>query len=221
MFYKKRLFTIGIIMLLSILLIVPTVYANEITHKESGGISVVADEQHVKLANELKGAEISYGDFIETVLPEALNYMPDEIKEQAFNTQMNWNDINVKDDFYSEPDNSEKLPQIYIGSEANCDVGSGKISYDAGSRVWLPNPYYRIPYMEVTVWLEDENEVIVPGTVKFESDTNCYKITDGGDYLDPAPGYYRVHSVHNSLLPAGYTPQTHHVELITDWYSYP
>jgi len=116
------------------------------------------------------------------------------------------------------PDSSQSgiTPQqvIFVGHESNISPGQ-TIDFDSGSRVWLPYPTYRIPYMSVFSTLEREGVGIVAS--EFKSDTNTYGVSASGSYSDPPSDNYRTVGYHYGDYPPNHVPPSYSTLTSTSW----
>lgn len=182
----------------------------------------VANEKQLELLNKLKGTNITHGELIETIFPEAIKKVPPKVKELMYKTPVDWSaegkpSIEIKA-YPSNKTSSDSISPtqqvLLVLGESNLSIGN-PIEYDSGSRVWLPNPYFRIPYMAVESFLERQNYGYVHFC--FNEDYDCYEISAGDRYYEPPSGYYRTQGVHWGEAPPGFNPPTYSGTSATGW----
>lgn len=192
------------------------------THRHSFS----ANEEQLEMINQLWGQDITIGEFLEKVMPKALVDAPEEMNEHRYATKMNWPDrpdplseveghsTGVAKAFKSSFESTSLLPILVSGS-SDMDAEWPDIDFSSSTRVLLPHPWYKLPYMAVysNLWYED-------GTLKdidFDDGYNVYKVEASGTYSTSTAGDYRVTGVESGTYPPGYIPPGYAGITETDW----
>jgi len=194
---------------------------------KNGYYEAVASAEQLKTLNQLYGKEITYGELIQAVYPEALDYIPEKTKQEMYQTPVEWasgedgSKSKTNDGASLRKENSDigALAIITIGHESNISKDSTGIDYDSGSRVWTPHPWYRIPKMSVISNLERSGGGFVAS--RFATGTNVYAISAAGRYSNPTNGSYRTVGQHWGEYPVGYEPPTYSNITYTSWITVP
>ncbi|MCW7073743.1 MAG: hypothetical protein OCU20_07690 [Methanophagales archaeon] len=144
--------------------------------------SISANEEQLKIIEQLWGQEITIGEFMEKVIPEVLEDTPEEIAEYLYATKMIWPDpfdppqTGMTRAFKAAPESTDIQPKfiIVVHTDSDMDAEWPDIDFSSWSRVWLPHPWYRLPYMSVSssLWYQD-------GSLKdfeFDDGSNVYKM---------------------------------------------
>jgi hypothetical protein len=173
------------------------------------GHSFTANEEQLKIINELDGKDITEGEFLEMVFPEALADMPKETKDFLY-TKPHKGTVTNEDiaSAQQSPDGMKAMaaligivvhPESYIDQ----DIFTAKLSFKSDSQVWLPYPWFTMPYMSVASELRRDNNVIYGFDYK-----NAYNVyyVKAGYSLYVTPGYYKTKGGHIAQAPPGYWP---------------
>lgn len=209
----KRKITILVMILCVSLIVASAVFAQETTVPEGGHFKATADEKQLEMLNRMYNTDISFGGLIEAVFPEALKHIPEQSLAIMHNTKLVWPDQET-------PSSSETTARLVIsvGHESNIRPGQ-TINYDSGSRVWLPTPFYRIPYMAVLSTLERQGVGIVSSVLEF--DTDVYGVSASGSLSNPPAANYRTVGYHTGTFPPNYNPPGYTVTTLTPWRAAP
>lgn len=191
------------------------------------GHSISANEEQLEIMNQLVGQDITIGEFYEKVIPEVLEDMPEEIAEHLYATKMIWPDPSMppKGEDHSQavvtkafkPASDTEQPKLIILTRhySKMEAEWPDIDFKSWSRVWLPHPWYRLPYMAVWSGLYYQD-----GGLKdfdFDDGYNVYKVEASGSYSTSTAGNYRVIGQHSGTHPPGYEPPGYYVITPTDW----
>jgi len=191
--------------------------------------SISANEEQLEIINQLVGQDITIGEFMEKVFPEVLEDMPEEIAKNLYATEMIWPNPSeplrgedhsqavVTKAFKPASEYTEVQPKfiIVVRHYSKMDSEWPDIDFKSWSRVWLPHPWYRLPYMAVWSGLYYED-----GSLKdfdFDDGYNVYKVEASGSYSTSTAGKYRVIGQHYGTYPPGYEPPGYYVITPTDW----
>lgn len=212
MINKKIIILVTVLCLL--LFTTSVVFAQDITAPKGGHFEVTADAKQLETLNSLYKTDISFGELIEAVYPETLEYIPEQELKNMYNTKVIWTSQDTPSDSETTAQQADSKSAILVGHESNLSTGQ-TIKFDSGSRVWSPNPYYRIPYMTVLTTLVREGTGIVASA--FKGDSNVYQISASGSYSNPPSDNYQTIGVHVGTYPSGYIPSSYSVESHSSW----
>jgi len=123
------------------------VLAQDITTPKGGHFKVTADAKQLETLNSLYNTDISFGELIEAVYPETLEYIPEQELKNMYNTKIIWPSQDTPSSSQTtaqKADIKDSKSVIIVGHESNLSTGH-TIDFDSGSRVWSPSPYYIIP----------------------------------------------------------------------------
>jgi len=190
--------------------------------------SISASEEQLEMINLLVGQNITIGEFMEKVFPEVLEDMPEEIAKNLYATEMIWPSSSeplkgenqsqavVTKAFKPASERTEVQPKfiILVIHASYMDPEWPNIDFGSWSRVVLPHPWYRLPYMAVSssLWYEG-NEIV---DIEFEDGENAYKVEASGSYSAKKAGNYSVIGVHWGEYPPGYYPPAYLYTTQTD-----
>lgn len=172
--------------------------------------SFTATSKQLEKIEELWGKDISRGEFLKIAFPEAVDKMSSKAIEELNNTKMIWPDPkkNIKSTAESRSTTKDIEAISYvIGHESNIKVDEStnpnSIDFDSGSRVWLPTPYSRIPFMDVLtcLWKNDNLQSSV-----YDYGENVNSVSASGKWPVTSSGAFQVTGTHNGILPEGQTP---------------
>lgn len=213
---KCKKIMILVVMLCVSLLTAPFAFAQDTTASQGGHFKAVADERQLETLNSLYNTDISFGELIETVYPEALKHIPEPALKDMYNTKVIWPDEDTRSSIETTSQQADINPRqvILVGHESNISAGQ-TINFDSGSRVWLPTPFYRIPYMSALSTLERQGVGIVASALEF--DTDIYGISASGSYRNPPSGNYRTVGYHAGTYPPNHTPPGYSKTTATGW----
>lgn len=179
---------------------------------------IIANEDQLMIANNLinaKSKDLTVGEFLENVFPEIYNNRKKNLSSELF-------DVLNGMPFFSDDNDEEmspKTPYVTVGHASKRKLLSNGIEYESGSRVWLPNPWYKIPYMSAISYLKNSNGVIVSMVAR--DNYNVHEIVAKLPVPVNAPtGTYRVEGVHQGTYPAGISPPTYHTTTWTSWFNW-
>lgn len=216
-FKRKRMVTF-MMSLAFVLLMASTAFAqNTVITVEGNHKRIVADAEHLEILNKLHGTKISVGEVIKAVFPEAIEDIPDSTLKNMSKIPMNWGTNANKEQELGDSNlqsvvNADSV--IFVGHESNLDPGD-PTDFDSGSRVWLPNPYFRLPFMSVLSYLLREDNVIVASN--YDYDYNVYEISTSASYYNPQSASYCAYGEHYGEAPPGYTPSTYYSFTNSGW----
>ena len=182
--------------------------------------TVITEKERLELANELWGTDITYGEYIQQLFPEAYNKCPDQATKEYYNMKVAWMDPSTKN---SESEktftaSSENTKTIYFGAaDSDLSFTGSKITYKTWQRMVLPTPFTKISSMTILthLWRDDGDEEIVG--VKYKQGSNVYKLEAKGTYSYSSPAYYCVIGQYSGVYPAGTTPQSYNGVDSTGW----
>ncbi len=145
---------------------------------EPNGYSITfpePNERQLKMIEKLYGRNITLGEYIEKVHSEVREGIPKNVKKKLYATKIVWpnppefNQENIHSDTvvsrFTKIDEGDKITinswyPIVIAHGSGLDASWPSITYNSWSRVILPHPWYKLPYMAVYSYLwykKDEN----------------------------------------------------------------
>ncbi len=161
----------------------------------------------------------SLGKLVEAVYPEALEYVPEKELQNLYKEPMVWTSDEIANGSIqtTAQTDSDYAAQLALFVEHKSDLSTGhRVDYESSSRVWLPHPWYRLPYMVVVSMIEREGDGFTSSAIDSGSNTNI--VSAEGVYFNPPSGNYRTIGTHNGTHSLGYTPLTYAVGSFTPWY---
>lgn len=179
---KSRVF--GLVLVL--LLMATMVFAQEYNIK---GVNIeVTSEVNAErfaIANELYGQDITIGELLEKVFPDALESrkrnLPPDVYEKLNSEPMVWE---AENDIAPTSEVIGHISYIYSGNPIN---------FNSGSRVWLPTPWTTVPYMSALSTLTREGSF---QAASFREGFWVYEISAAGTRPNPPSGRYTVTGNH-------------------------
>jgi len=185
------------------------------------GHSFTASEEQLKVYNELKGEHITTGEFLEKVFPDALNSMSESTKEYIY--QQPLTDSDNQNTGLSTNDQTEGqqlldgLPLIVVHPESSLNqrLFSMTVDFESNNRVWLPNPWYTIPYMSFASDLEKDNGITY--ALDYKDGYNVYEMKAGFAYTVLSSGNYKTTGGHIAEVGPLYIPPVQTYFTDTGW----
>lgn len=171
--------------------------------------------------NEMGGKEVSAGEYLEVVDPDAFSALPDDQKAQFYAMKV------------TVPDLSQDVAKTSAKDEATGDTS--RITYEVYHTVDLA------PILGGINWFANSRascifpDMHVTAQLFYSSDRSSWSEVDSGsdsgiwtNFVEtlkvkwlPSEGYYKVASTHYGTYPAGATPQTYFRALVTGSMPYP
>lgn len=195
---KNRILVVLILTLCISLIFSTSIFAQNESNTNSQNSRMVADSDQIKILQNLYNKDISYGELVEKVYPDALERISEKVLQNMYNTKVNWKKENppsiVSTSTFADEstDNSLRAPIIIEeGIEHNSSVvkGSGYIAYNSRSTVVQPFGLV-MPYMAVFSMLIQDGE----GPVASVLDTGgpTFQVFASDFYYSPLSGrsYY-------------------------------
>lgn len=181
----------------------------------------LTDEEKIELANKLWGTDITYGEYIEQVFPDAYEKSPDTPTKTFYDMKVIWMDPSAevsesKQIFTATGEDTKSVPYLGV-ADSELSYASSKITYKTWQRMVLPTPYTRIPSMTILthLWRDNGNTEIIG--IKYAQGSNVYSLEAKNTYSNPAPAYYRVIDQYSGVFPSGVTPPGYNGVSSTDW----
>lgn len=205
----RALSVLLIVMLVS--MVVPAVSA-QTAAEVSGDVSL-------ETINDLRGKNISMGEFYEKITPVEFSALPAEIQNEYYNTKMVWLELpKIGDKVQVIQHNASQLETkftdirtksvvILMRHVSDIDANGRSIDYRSESWVVFP-PYLPLPYGEISSGLYKLDPDGQTGTLidyVFESDENIDNLKAEGSKTVSEPGYYFTEGLHLFYAPTGYT----------------
>ena len=173
--------------------------------------SYSANEEQLKIINELADKKITQGEFLEKVFPDALKDMPESTKEYLYSQPYVMASDNQKTKTsHVSPMAGEKataaLVSIVVHPESyiDQDILTGNVNFKSDSQVWLPYPWFAMPYMSVASELRRDDGNLY--AYDYNENYNVYYIKTGHAVSGLTPGNYKTKGGHIAQAPAGYWP---------------
>jgi hypothetical protein len=215
-----RVFSVLLAMLLVSMVMVPTVAAQ--------ANNEVSGDEALAIINELRGKDISMGEFYERITPVEFLKLPVEIQKEYYNTKMIWLELpKIGDTVQVIQHDASKLESCFIDilttrnailmrHISDIDASVREIDYRSESWVVFP-PYLRMPYGEITSALCKLDPNGQTGTVidyVYESDEGTYNLKAESSKTVAESGYYFTHGSHLFYAPPGfiYSPSLSHTQ---------
>lgn len=187
--------------------------ANEVSTTAEGTVSIKADAEHLKILNDLRGTDISLGELIEKVFPEALENTPKDIIERQYKTPYVWDADTV-----IEPDAVVNSGGASIKATSNIGNSFNPLEFSSSSTI-IPWGLHTIDYASVISFLEyhpiGSSDITIKDSV-FESGTNTLYVSASGEWDGFSYGAYRTHGSHY-IEDAESVPSSSSVQSYTDW----
>ncbi len=185
--------------------------------QQTRGHSISANEEQLEIIRQLWGQNITIGEYMEKVIPEVLEDMPEETVEYLYATRMTWQDPSEVDrhstimtrafkSFFESTDVQPKFVVVVHHSSSIDITACPDVDFSSYSRVWLPNPWYRLPYMAVWSYLWCDDTLVA---AEFNDGYSVYEVEASGSHHASPPCDCYVHGYHYGTYPPGYTPPTY------------
>jgi len=191
---------------------------------------MVADNNQIRILQNLYQKDISYGELVEQVYPEALSHISEKVLKEMYQTKVNWNNENSEmtqgSSTYSDDSTDKSTRSAYIivqGIQHYSQIakGSGYITYNSGSIV--VEPYgLQMPIMTViTMLIQDGVGAVASSIDTAENHFQVFAPTPPDPYDYPLSGkvYYTQGSHFGQYLP-GSDPATYSINTNTSMIIY-
>jgi len=223
---NKKFTTILVLALCITLIFSLVTFAESDSSTDYKNYSIVADDDQIKILQDLYLKEISYGELVEKVYPEALDKIPGDVLKNMYQKKVQWKSENFRSmqitnssvDIKNE-DSISSLPS-YIGVHHYSSIakGNGYITYNSGSTVQIPS-FYPIPYMSViTMLVQDDVGPIASG---MDITNNHFQVFASKSYASPIKGkVYYTSGDHFGRYPDGYSPPSYSTNTSTSMIIY-
>jgi hypothetical protein len=185
------------------------------------GHSYTANEEQLKIYNEIKDDQITTGEFLEKVFPEALNGMPESTKQFIYQQPLKGSECEEDQISVRECSGDVQLLEvplpIVVHPESSLDqrLFSMTVDFESNSRVWLPNPWYTIPYMSVASDLEKDDGITY--ALDYKDGYNVYEMKAGFAYTVLSSGNYKTTGGHIAEVGPLYIPPSQEYSTDTGW----
>jgi len=186
------------------------------------GHSLSANEEQLRIINQLNDQDISVGDFLKKVFPEILDDMPQETTQQLLQTKMPTStqrdlEQSTMVEKFTDVGTLDDLLPIVVHPESHLNVGlfSPVVDFGSSSRVWFPHPWYRIPYMSVATELKKDDGTTY--AYDYDYGYNVYEVSAGFSYSIITAGYYQTKGGHIAEVGPLYFPPVQIYFTETDW----
>ena len=218
----KKIWLVTLTIIGVLLMSTPTFAANQV---EADG-TVIADKEHLDILNSLRGTNVSYGEVIEKVFPEAAAMIPEEILADMYKQPFCWDSSKCEITFTNEPLETPELNSVgaksaplilYTGGSS---IGIGNpITFESDTVITFPSGY-RVPFISAVslLYKQGETDCIASATKSYN---NASAAVATGKKFNPSTGTYRPQGSHYIVFPEGFvTPYTTFGTAST-WQTYP
>lgn len=200
------------------LLSTPAFAANQVTADGT----VIADEEHLKILNSLRGTDVSYGELMEKVFPEAAKTIPKNILADMYKQPFSWSNSKNEVALSNQPleTNSgdvSSLPLILYSAGSSLGVGN-PISFVSDTTITSPAGYC-VPHISAVSLLYKEGEVDCIASATKSVDNSSMAVATG-QKANPTKGMYRTQGVHYIVFPPGYVNPYVSFGTTSSWRSY-
>jgi len=179
----------GISALIVALLIIGAIFVPAVSAQPQEPMEVATtDEATLRLIDELWGTDITIGEYLEKVDPEALTDMPDEVKKDVYQRKMPWS----ADD--QESTNALSSPSLVVHAMLSKSVP--KIDFGVSAQVYGAVP----EYLYVAAYLRNSTTDQTVGTTAHSVFNASYDEATNMVYYPP-DGTYRVYAWGYSVSP--------------------
>ncbi len=201
------------------MLILSTIFVSTVSAKNIVDSDTTKDKQ-LEIARQLWGTDITNGEYIKQVFPEAYDESPDAATKAYYEMKMIWIDPMKNNEEISESSiNSTLAKTIYLVA-ANGKVeksSSTKISFSSYEKMVLPSPTTPIPQMAQTtqVFRKSGTSAVLVGA-SYKSGTNVYQISTSGS-ISYVSGDYKIITQSTAVWPPGCEPPTWYAVKDSGW----
>lgn len=221
--FKK--ISLAVIIIMGMLLATnPTFAANQVTADGT----VIADREHLRILNSLQGTDVSYGEIVEKVFPEAAKTIPENILAEMYKQPFIWNTSKNKHTLCNQPlqlntcesesVRGTSLPPILYSGGSSIGIGN-PISFVSDTTITYPSGYC-VPYISAVSLLfkEGETDCIASATKSYN---NSSMAVAAGKKFNPTTGKYRTQGCHYISFPPGYVIPYTTFGSDSEWKFYP
>lgn len=220
----KKVWLVALTIIIVLLMSTPAFAANQV---EADG-AVIADQEHLNILDSLRETEVSYGELMEKVFPEAAETIPKNILANMYKQPFNWDDSKSEVTLSNEPLESntpgtksvgvKSLPLILYSGGSSIGIGN-PISFVSDTTITYPSGYC-VPYISAVSLLYKQGESNCIGSAT-KSYNNVSMAVATGKKFDPSTGTYRTEGCHYIVFPTGYTIPYTTFGTASAWQSYP
>jgi len=159
-----------------------------------------ASPDQVDLINKLWGSDITIGEYMETVHPEHLAGVPDEVKKDMYQRKMIWPNEKMEKSMDPDPLMSTRASLGVIG---DLSIYSNRVFFWSTATLQGAD---RASYIYVESFLKNSADGTVGSTSGSNQNTNS--VACSNNVMWPPAGYYHVHSWGYTITPG--TEGSHH-----------
>ncbi len=202
---KRNLITILVLALCISISFSLSSFADTGIVSEPESFRITADDEALKILNELDGTDISYGELITKVYPEIVKYIPVDLLEYMYNEKVKKvnpysGPLADKSDNYIDP--LADIPGL-LAFTSTLTAGSGNLYYSSTTQVVFP--YVPFPNLLALSQLRAEDGTILAEVI--ESLDNTYAVMASNYFYSPVQGRkYYVTGTHFAKSPPNVTP---------------
>lgn len=183
--------------------------------------SYTADEDQLELAKELHGTDITYGEYIKQVFPEAYKESPSTSESKLCDMKMVWPKENdgektITSSYETNVDSNVKSVPIPWVMYANSRISASgsEVEFNSWQQIMIPVGA-QASSMSVTSFLYDEDETLI--ALKLKEGTNVNKVEAKDSFSVTTSGDYQTRGAHYVTWPPGYWPQTGSTVTSSSW----
>jgi hypothetical protein len=216
----KRKGIICALAITAILVLVSAVFVPAVSAETRSAGYIEANDDQIKLINDLWGTDITVGDYYEKVYPQLLEGLEVDTKNKLYNLKITWpeppskgeaqysnkidSDLAAKFEELEERSGTKSIVLTY--GDSTISAAGRSVTFKSESWVVFP-PYLKIPYMGVTsyllYWDGSQGHVVY-------SNANAgywiYNIKAQMTRTVSQSGNYYTAGIHINQFPAGYEP---------------
>ncbi|HBC92542.1 MAG TPA: hypothetical protein DCZ10_06450 [Pelotomaculum sp.] len=215
---SKLKFGLFVAVMLCFSLIIGTTVTSAEQNKSGEVKSFRASPEQLNIIKELWGTNISKGEYLENVFPEALKGLPEDVLKQLYNIPMVWPNPNSQlpeETMVPAGSENEVTPRdtwvVELKSTLNKTTNPTVLNFKSSNTVKYPSASSLVPFMDVTsyLWRKDSliggtDAVLVDSAM--DAGYNVSSVEAVGIYICDYLGYYKTQGCHNAVFPPGHTP---------------
>ncbi len=177
----------------------------------------VLAEDKLHLVTELQGTDITYGEFIQELFPEAYDKSPSPAKAMLYDTKMKWHSEETKSEETITSYDKTNTKSIPWGMHSISEISASgsDAEFSSSQNIFFPSGA-KASTMEVVTMLYKYNTEDPLATV-LETGTNVNKLEAEDSFTVTTSGSYKTKGMHAVTWPPGYWPQYGYTETESSW----
>ncbi len=186
-------------------------FANEVI-KDGNTTEIIADEEHLKVLNELKGKDITYAELLEAVFPEAIEQTPPKVLEIMKKTPYSWeaNEASI-----------DSTTEYWCNGFSSIGEDGSAVKFRSYQYAYqYPGLPCAVPYMSVlsSLMYGGDDQVVKSS---YKTGQNVSSLTTGWQYYNNASaGYYLTQGTHYAYFPDASGGTAYSYSNFGDWWYY-